>query len=282
MITVSRHRPWWRAIRSRVPTMRNPACWCSRTLAVFSGNRLLWMVQIPAASVEPISARSSAAPIPRRWHPGQDVDAVLDDPRVHAPGRDRGNGDPAEHPPVSIGGGEPVPRELRRVEGLPVGRRRLEAGLAGVQPGLVDRQHLAGVGRLHRPDDDPGRRGHRGHGGRGRRIRWLVLEHGGPPRRVRGQQAGMAGTCRPITISPAAGKTPRRPADRVPDVRAVPPGRRGQRNREGAAGGSPRWQGDYRSVRQTRDTRVEGRPGSRLRGSGECVVIAADGSYDGK
>src|SRR3984885_5256323 len=50
--TVSRHRPWWQAMRSRVPTMRDPAFWCSRTLTAFSGNTLLWMVQIPAASEE--------------------------------------------------------------------------------------------------------------------------------------------------------------------------------------------------------------------------------------
>ena len=134
--------------------MRNPACWCSRTPAAFSRNRLPWMVQIPAASVEPISARSSAAPIPRRWDRGGRRRCARR-PRIHAPGRDRGNGDPAQHPAVSISGGEPVPGELRRVERLPIGRHRLEAGLAGVQAGLVDRQHLAGVGRLHRPDDDP-------------------------------------------------------------------------------------------------------------------------------
>jgi hypothetical protein len=48
-----------------------------------------------------------------------DVDAVLDDPAIHPPGRNRGNGHPAQHLPVTIGGDEPVPRELRRVEGLP-------------------------------------------------------------------------------------------------------------------------------------------------------------------
>ena len=66
MRTVSRHRPWWQATRSRVPMTRNPAFSCSCTLATFSGNRLLWMVQIPAASVDPISAASSAAPMPPR------------------------------------------------------------------------------------------------------------------------------------------------------------------------------------------------------------------------
>jgi hypothetical protein len=64
-----------------------------------------------------------------------DVDAVLDDPAIHPPGRNRGNGHPAQHLPVTIGGDEPVPRELRRVEGLPAGRRGLEGGQAGVQPG---------------------------------------------------------------------------------------------------------------------------------------------------
>ena len=66
MRTTSRHWPWWRPMRSLVPTTRNPACRCSRRLAVFSGNTPLWMVQIPAASVDSIRAASRTAPMPRR------------------------------------------------------------------------------------------------------------------------------------------------------------------------------------------------------------------------
>jgi hypothetical protein len=44
------------------------------------------------------------------------------------------------------------------VEGVPAGRGGLEAGLPGVQARLVDRQHLPGVGRPHRPDQHPTRR----------------------------------------------------------------------------------------------------------------------------
>ena len=57
-------------MRSRVPMVRNPARWCRRRLAVFSGNIPDWIVQIPAASVEAISARSSAVPTPRPWAAG--------------------------------------------------------------------------------------------------------------------------------------------------------------------------------------------------------------------
>jgi len=47
-----------------VPTTRNPAAECKAALAVFSGKMLDWMVQIPAVSVEAISAASSAPPVP--------------------------------------------------------------------------------------------------------------------------------------------------------------------------------------------------------------------------
>ena len=69
--TVSRQLPWWRPTRCRTPTARNPARSCSRRLAVFSGNTLDWIVQIPADSDARISAASSAAPIPRRCWPGR-------------------------------------------------------------------------------------------------------------------------------------------------------------------------------------------------------------------
>lgn len=48
--TVSRQLPWWRPTRRRTPTARNPARSCSRRLAVFSGNTLDWIVQIPPCS----------------------------------------------------------------------------------------------------------------------------------------------------------------------------------------------------------------------------------------
>ena len=64
--TTSRQRPWCRPIRSLVPTTRKPWRWCRRMLGTFSGKMPDWIVQIPAASVESISARSRAAPTPLR------------------------------------------------------------------------------------------------------------------------------------------------------------------------------------------------------------------------
>ena len=63
--TTSRQRSCCRPIRSRVPTTRKPARSCRARLAAFSGKTPDWMVQIPAASQEAISARSSACPTPR-------------------------------------------------------------------------------------------------------------------------------------------------------------------------------------------------------------------------
>ena len=60
----SRQRPWCWPMRSRVPTTRNPAARCRARLAVFSGKMPDWMVQIPAASVEAISASRSRRPMP--------------------------------------------------------------------------------------------------------------------------------------------------------------------------------------------------------------------------
>ena len=65
MSTTSRQVPWWRPVRWRVPTVRNPALACRRRLVVFSGKTPDWMVQIPAVWVESIRARSSAAAMPR-------------------------------------------------------------------------------------------------------------------------------------------------------------------------------------------------------------------------
>ena len=85
-------------MRSRVPTMRNPAAWCRARLAVFSGKMPDWMVQIPAASVEAISASRSRRPMPRPRVGGVDVDGVLDHPGVDAAaGYGRGG-----HPPGDL------------------------------------------------------------------------------------------------------------------------------------------------------------------------------------
>ena len=125
---VSRHRPWWRPIRSRVPTTRNPACSCRRRLAMFSGNTPDWMVQMPACSAEAIRVASRAAPIPRRRSPEVDVDTVLDHPGVDTPSDTADRGGPAQHLPGALVGGDvPVPGELDGVEGLPLRGGGLEA-----------------------------------------------------------------------------------------------------------------------------------------------------------
>jgi hypothetical protein len=51
-------------MRFLAPTTRNPATRCRTRLALFSGKMLLWMVQIPAASVEAISAFRRRRPMP--------------------------------------------------------------------------------------------------------------------------------------------------------------------------------------------------------------------------
>ena len=47
------------------PDDAEPGAWCRARLAVFSGKMPDWMVQIPAASVEAISASRSRRPVPR-------------------------------------------------------------------------------------------------------------------------------------------------------------------------------------------------------------------------
>ena len=63
--SVSRQTPSSWAIRSRRPTILNPARSCSARLAVFSGKMLVWIVQIPAAAPASTRARMSWVPTPR-------------------------------------------------------------------------------------------------------------------------------------------------------------------------------------------------------------------------
>ena len=63
----------------------------------------------------------------------------------------------------------PVPGKFSRVELLPRGSLGLEARLARVEPGLVDGEHLTGVGGLHGPDGNAASTA-----GRGRPVRWGV------------------------------------------------------------------------------------------------------------
>ena len=62
--SVSRQTPPSSAIRSRRPTTRNPARSWSAMLAAFSGNTLVWIVQIPASAAAAVSASISAVPTP--------------------------------------------------------------------------------------------------------------------------------------------------------------------------------------------------------------------------
>ena len=61
--------------------------------------------------------------------------------------------------PVAVDGHVPVQGQSRPVEGVPGGGRGLEAGVPGVQSGLVDSQHLPGVARPHGPDEQAWRGG---------------------------------------------------------------------------------------------------------------------------
>ena len=93
------------------------------------------------------------APDPAPAGRGGDVHRVLDHPLVDAPVRDRHGGGPAQHLPARV-----IDRDVAvagqpgGVEYLPGGRVGLEAGLTAVQAGLVDGEHLAGVGARHGAD----------------------------------------------------------------------------------------------------------------------------------
>src|ERR1700733_7375567 len=96
--------------------------------------------------------RADAPPLVPRVH----VDAVLNHSRVHAAVGHRDEGGPPEHlSGTRVDGHTPVGGELAAVEVLPRRGGDLEAGLPGIQPGLVDRQHRPGVASLHRADDHP-------------------------------------------------------------------------------------------------------------------------------
>ena len=56
--------------RLRVPTISKPTRWCRRTLASFSGKIPVWIVQIPACSVDATRRSSSRRPMPRPWRSG--------------------------------------------------------------------------------------------------------------------------------------------------------------------------------------------------------------------
>src|SRR5436190_20869722 len=129
-------------MRSRVPTMRNPAAWCSARLAVFSGKMPDWM----------------------------DVNGVLDHPGVDVSAGYRRGG----YPPGDLalaGRDEPVGEQPGCGEGRPVRRAGLEGGVTLRDPGLVDREHGGGVRTAHRLD--PRSRAEGWHG-RGRAARMMA------------------------------------------------------------------------------------------------------------
>lgn len=145
MAMVSRQHPAWgpsvdRAMRSRRPTMRKPACSCSRRLAVFPGNTLAWIVQYPAASAAMV-----------RMH----VHRVLDDPAIHLAGRDRGGGRPPDQRAARVDGDQTHIGDLAGVELLPRRCPRLERRLARRDPVGEDLLDGGPVGRRHRPNGRP-------------------------------------------------------------------------------------------------------------------------------
>jgi hypothetical protein len=86
---------------------------------------------------------------------GVDVDGMLDDPGVHAAaGHGRGGDPPGDR--AAGRGNVPVGGQPGRGEGRPVRRRGFERGVALLDPGLVDRQHGAGVAAGHRLDPQAG------------------------------------------------------------------------------------------------------------------------------
>ena len=93
---MSRQTPSSSAIRSRRPTTRNPARSWSAMLAAFSGNTLVWIVQIPAAAAaagERLHQRGADTLAPGGRG---DVDAVLGHAGVARPARDGRERRPAD------------------------------------------------------------------------------------------------------------------------------------------------------------------------------------------
>lgn len=131
---------------------------------MFSGNTEDWIVQIPAASDDQISAPSNAAPTPRRG--------------------------PAENlPGGSVGSHVPVARQPRRVKRVPRRGHGFKAGLPGIQAGLVYGEHLSGVPREHGPDQQAF------HAARLYREGIGLVGHGSPP-----QDANQRATTVPLRI----------------------------------------------------------------------------------
>jgi len=117
-------------------------------------------------------------------------------PATHPPGRNRENGRPAQHLPVAIGGDEPCPGASPRRR--PPNWAPWSRSWPGRRPARPGRPPAPG---RRRPAPSAGwlpwPTGSAQAGRPRRRMRWLVLGHGGPPRRVHGQQAG-----RPVPAGP--------------------------------------------------------------------------------
>ena len=149
-------RPWWRPMRSRVPMRAEPGRSCSARLAVFSGKMPDWIVQIPAASVDAIRARSRARPTPGPGRRGGRRRSARR-PRRRRSGRRRGT--TATQPTTA----RPSARRGRRTGARAAWRRRTPAQVGAavskvalplVDAELVDRQDLVGVLGEHRHDRD--------------------------------------------------------------------------------------------------------------------------------
>lgn len=142
-------------MRFRVPTMRKPARWCSRQLSMFLGEDAGLDRPDPGgvgAAGEGRQQRAACTVALSAW---VHVDGVLDDAAAHGPGWDRTSRHPAQHLTGDSDGHVPVQGQFPLVEDVPAGGGGLEAGVAGVQPGLLDGEHLVRVvrfiGRIRMP-----------------------------------------------------------------------------------------------------------------------------------
>ena len=160
--TTSRHTPWCRPMRSRVPMTRNPADRCRARLAEFSGKMPDWIVQIPAAlGRRDQFAQECGSRSPRPRAPGRTYTECSTTPAYAQPAGDGHHGDPAEHGARVVECDVPVAGQLGGVESVPGGGGRLEGGVAFVDAESVDLQHLGRVLRAHGAEAHSGRRCHR-------------------------------------------------------------------------------------------------------------------------